>query len=181
MSTVKIHEQQKEWGLKAGAGIAVFLLCYMAMIHPVFREITDLRQNIADSQKRHELYREIQGLKESLGDSEKSLAMLTERSQLLGKISDIAGRTQLHVETLTPRTEPEGGYVKLKIEMEGQGDFFSLLKFLQALEKSGEAIKIMEVSLLWKPSSDPKKNRYPLRIQIAFETFLKQRDKKNNV
>ncbi len=180
MSTVKINEQQKEWAIKAAAGVATFVLCYAVMIQPVFQEITTLRQSITDSQKRIELYREIQGLRESLDAHEGVLATLTERSQLLGKISDIAGRTELHVETLTPRTESDGGYTKLKMEMNGQGTFFSLLKFLQAVEKFGGAIKVRDISILWKPSSSPQEGKYSLQIQLVFETLLKQRAKKNN-
>ena len=181
MAIVKIHEQQKEWAIKIAAGIATILCCYLVMIQPVFQNIATLRQSIVDSQKRRELYQEVQNLKKSLDSQESVLATLTERSQLLGKISDIAGRTQLQVETLTPRTEPDGGYIKLKMEMAGQGNFFSLLKFLQAVEKSGAAIKVRDVSLLWKPSSDSQEDPYPLQLQLTFETFLKQRVKKNNV
>ena len=179
---MKIHEQQKEWAIKAAAGVATFLFCYIVMIHPVFRDIGSAHQKIAESQNRRELYREVQGLKEELDSSESALATLTERSQLLGKISDIAGRTQLLVETLTPRTEPDGSYVRLKMEMRGQGNFFLLLKFLQAVEKIGSAINVRDVSLLWNASlaSQKGKGQYPLQIQLEFETLLKQRVKKNN-
>jgi Tfp pilus assembly protein PilO len=180
MSTVKIHEQQKEWAIKAAAGAVTLLFCYMVMIHPVFRDIATLHQNIMDSQKRSELYRQVQSLQAGLDSRESSLATLTERSQLLGKISDIAGRTKVHVEMLTPRTEPDQGYVKLRMEMEGQGTFFSLLKFLQAVDKIGAAIKVRDVSLLWNAPTDPQKGKYFLQIQIVFETFLKQREKKKN-
>jgi Tfp pilus assembly protein PilO len=184
MSTAKINEQQKEWAIKAAAGIAVFMLCYATMISPVFQDIAALRQSIADSQKRRELYSEVQSLKADLDSSESVLATLTERSQLLGKISDIAGQTQLHVETLTPRTEPEGGYIRLRMEMDGRGTFFSLLKFLQEVEKMNAAIRVRDVSMLWDASSASKKGskerKSLLQIQMMFETFLKQRIKKNN-
>ncbi len=189
---VKIHEQQKEWAIKAAAGIVTLFFCYMVTVSPVLRQIALLHQSIRDSQKRTELYREIQALKESLDSNESVLATLTERSQLLGKISDIAGQTQLHVETLTPRTEPNGGYIKLRMEMEGQGNFFSLLQFLQAVEKIGGAIKIRDVSALGKsfsssqergfsPNPQGQEGEHSLQIQLVFETLLKQRVKKNNV
>lgn len=180
MLTVRISEQQKEWAIKVAAGIVTFVFCYGVMVNPVFRDIAGFRQSIQDSKKRTELYQDVQGLKEKLDKSESVFAMLTERSQLLGKISDIAGRNQIRVQTLTPRTGPEGGYVKLKIEMDGQGSFFSLLKFLQAVEKIGAAIKVRDVSILWKPSSNAEEGKYALQIQLVFETFLKQRVKKNN-
>ena len=180
MSTVKIYEQQKELAIKAAAGVAVIILCYAVMINPVFQDIATLRQSIKDSQQRRELYGQIRDLKHSQSNSESPLATITERSQLLGKISDIAGRTQLHVETLAPQTEPEGNYTRLRMEMDGQGTFFSLLKFLQAIEKIGPAIKVKDVTILWNPDTSPQARQYPLQIQLAFETLLKQRIKNEN-
>lgn len=181
MPTVKINEQQKEWAVKIAVGLATILFCYWVMIQPVFQDITNMHRSIVDVKRRSELYREVRALKKSLDDGERPLATLTERSQLLGKVSDIVGRNQLRVETLTPRTAPDGAYTKLKMEMVGRGNFFSLVKFLQAIEKSGTEIKVRDISILWKPFSDPQKNRYPLQIQIVFETLLKQQIRKNNV
>ena len=64
--------------------------------------------------------------------------------------------------------------------MDGQGTFFSLLKFLQGIEKIGPAIKVKDVTILWNPDPNPQARRYPLQIQLAFETLLKQRIKKEN-
>lgn len=175
MLTVKIHEQQREWAIKAGAGLVALIFCYSVMIHPVFRDIAVLRQSIVDSNKRLELHREVEGLKGSLAGSERALATITDRSMLLGKISDIASQNQIDVATLTPRTEPDGGYVKLKIEMEGRGSFFSLIKFLKAVEKIAIPTKVRDVSVLRQASSDGFDEKYPLQIHLVFETFLKQR------
>ncbi|MFA5105232.1 MAG: type 4a pilus biogenesis protein PilO [Candidatus Margulisiibacteriota bacterium] len=180
MLTLHIHEQQKEWAIKIVAGIVMFTFCYITMIHSAFHDIATLRQAIVDSQKRRELYREVQSLKESLDSSESVFATLTERSQLLGKISDIAGWTQLRIATLTPHTEPEGGFIKLRMEMDGQGNFFSLLKFLQAVEKMGAMIKVKEVSILRNLSAASDDGKDSLQIRLVFETFLKQRIKKND-
>lgn len=180
MPILKIHEQQKEWAIKAAAGIATFILCYAVMIHPVFHDVTVLRQDILRSKNRSDLYREIGSLKENLERSETSLATLTERSQILGRISDIAARTQLHIETLTPRTEPDGGYTRLKMDLDGQGTFFSLLKFLQAVEKNKAAIKVRNIFVTWKPSMDLQEDKNSLEMQLVFETLLKPRAKKNN-
>ena len=181
MSTVKLNEQQKEWVVKTATGMVVLTFCYLSMIHPVFRDSTLLNQNILDSQKRIKLFRELRDLSASLDSMENVLATLTERSEILGRISDIAGRNQIRVQTLTPRTEPGGEYVNLRIDMDGQGSFLSLLKFLQAIEKIGAGIKIKNVSMLWKPSSSPQDSKYPLQIQLVFQTFLKQRARKDNV
>jgi hypothetical protein len=180
MSILKIHEQQKEWAIKAAAGVAVSIFFFTTMVQPLFQDIVILRQGVMSSQKRYELYKEIQSLKESLANSEESLATLAERSQLLGRISDVAGRTQIRLSTLTPRTEPTGGFITLKMEMSGQGTFFSLLKFLKAIEKIGSMIKVKDLSTLWNPSSRYHENKDSLQIQLVLETLLKQRAKKNN-
>lgn len=178
----KIYEQQKEWAIKGAVGVAACVLCYAVMIHPIFPGMVTLRQNIIDSQKRRELYREVQNLTDSLSGSERVLATLTERSQLLAKISDIAGGNGISVETLTPRTEPDGAYVKLRMQMEGRGDFFAVIKFLQAVEKIGDEIQVAAVSIMWKPSVGPQEDRDPLLVKIVFETLLlQQAAKKNNV
>ena len=181
MAVVKFNEQQKELAIKGSVGIATAILCYMVMIGPVFQDIALLHQSIVNSKKRVELYRGIQEMNTSLESSESVLATINERSQLLGKVSDTAGRNQIRVQTLTPRTEQVGEYVKLRVEMDGQGSFFSLIKFLQAVEKIGAAVKIRDVSVLWKPSPKLQESKYSLQIHLVFETFLKQRAKKNNV
>ncbi len=177
MPTVKINEQQKEWAIKAAAGMVACLFCYIVLIHPVFRDIAISRQSIIDSQKRNELYREVRGLRESLDSRERVLSTVAERAQIIEKVSALAGKNQLRVETLTPRSELDGEYTKLKMEMNGQGTFFSLLKFLRAVEKIGASIKVRDISLLWNPSLDAKVGEYFLRIQLELETYLKQRIK----
>jgi len=179
MPDVKITEQQKELAIKAGAGLATLVLCYMVMIGPVFRDIAFLQQSILNSQKRTELYREIQDMSASLNSKENMLAANAERSQILGKISDIVGRNQIRVQNLTPKTEPAGEYIKLRIEMDGQGSFFSLIKSLKEVEKNEPSIKIRDVSILWKPFPKAQEAKYLLQIHLVFETFLKQRAQKN--
>ena len=181
MATMKINEQQMEWMIKGAAGIVTLVLSYAILIQPVFSDIAALRQGIVDSRKRIALFREVKSLRGNLTALEKDLALLTDRSLLLGKISDIAGRTQLEFETLTPRTQPEGAYTRLKIEAEGKGFFFSLLKFLETVEKLGSAIKVRDVSILKQSSVDAPEGKRFLQIHLVFETFLKQRDKKKNV
>lgn len=180
MATVKITEQQQEWMIKGGAGLATLIFCYVVIIQPVFMDIATLRQGIVDSRKRIELFREVKGFQGELAGFEKNLATVTDRSLMLGKISDIAGRAKLEFDSLTPRTEPGGDYMRLKIEADGKGTFFSLLKFLETVEKLDMAIKVRDVSILKKISQKNPKNRYFLQIHLVFETFLKARGNKIN-
>jgi hypothetical protein len=181
MPVLKIHEQQKEWAIKAAAGTVTALLCYAVMVHPVFQDRAFLRQKIADSQKRVALYREVLALTENLTGREKALAALNDRSVLLGRISDLANQNQIDIQTLTPRTSPEGNYLKLQVELQGTSSFFSALKFLQAVEKMNAAVKVKEISILRQRSQETPGKKYPLQVHLVFETFLKQRVKKDNV
>ena len=117
-------------------------------------------------------------MQESLKRSERFLATVSERSQLLARISDIAGNAQLSIDSLTPRTEAEGGYVRLRMDLDGRADFFPLIKFLRAVEKIGPEIKIKDISISWKPSVQEDKD--PLQVRIMFETLLMQRALKKN-
>ena len=180
MLTLKIREGDKELMLKAAAGVAMSILFYAVVVQPVFQEILVARQEVKNSEKRLELHREIQGLKKDLEKRESPLATLTERSQLLGRISDVAGQTQIRFGTLTPRTEPDGGFLKLKVEMDGRGSFFSLLKFLLAIEKTQSVVKVKDMSMLWNSFSKQPEGRESLQIQLVFETLLKPKVKKND-
>lgn len=180
MAILKIREQQKEWALKAAVALAAIVLCFLTLIHPMLQNIAVLHQTILDSQTRSQLFREIQELNKNVGAGESSLPTVMDRSMLLGKISDIASRTKVDVGTLTPRTEPDGGYIKLKIEMEGTGSFFALLNFLQSIEKLSTSLKVKDVAVLRQVSETPQVGKNVLQIHIVFETFLKQRTKKDN-
>ena len=180
MATVKMHEQQKEWVIKAAAGVITCVCCYGMMLHSAFPEVAILRQSIADSQKRSDLYREVRDLSENMKQRERILATLLERSQVLARISDIAGRNQITVDSLTPRSEPDGGYIKMRMDLEGRANFFPLLKFLRAVEKIGPEIKIRDVSVTWKPGQDSQSVKKPLQIRIVFETLLMQRASQKN-
>ena len=178
MASVKIKERQKEWAIKASAGIAAIIFCYIAMIHPGFQDIKTLRQRIVDSQQRFDLYQTIQKLKADLGAREDALATVPDRAMLLGRISDIAGQAQVDVGTLTPRTEPEGAYIKLSIEMDGRSSFFSLINFLASIEKIDGWLKVRDISVSRLNFTKPEEEKRPLRVHIMFETLLKQRIKK---
>jgi hypothetical protein len=145
------------------------------MIHPAFQDIAFFRQRIVDSQKRIELHREMLTLKENLINGETNLAVLTDRSVLLGKISDLANQNQIDIQTLTPRTDPEGDYLRLQIELQGRSSFFSMLKFLQAIEGIDAAVKIKDITLLRQRPEDAPGEKYPLQVHLVFETLLKKR------
>lgn len=181
MLAIKIKEQQKEQLIKIAVGLSIFAICYSVIIQPVFQDVTFLRQKVLDSKKRLDLYQEIRDFKENLSNFENSLTTTKNRSMLLGKMSDLANQSGLKVQTLTPKTAPEGEYIKLSIELEGKGSFFSLLKFFKAMESEGAALIVRSISLLRQGSLRTEEEKYPLQIQIELVTFLKQGTKKNNV
>lgn len=180
MSNPKINEQQKEWAIKGGVGIVTALLCYAVLIGPCFQGIASLRAEISDSEKRIELHRKMLALSDSMMTSERSLSSVADRSVLIGRISDFANQNHIDVQTLTPKTDPVGNYVKLQIELQGRSTFFSILKFLQAVEEIDTAIKVKDISILRQRPQEGEAQQYPLQAQFLFETLLKQQAKKKN-
>jgi type II secretory pathway component PulM len=177
MLTMKLKEQQKEQWIKAGVGLLMIVICYVLIFQPAFRDVAFLQQKILDSKKRLDLYQDIQGSKKSLATLESSLATAQDRTVILGKISDLASQSQIKVQTLNPKTQPEGEYSRLNIELVGRGSFFSLLKFFRAIEGASVSLKATNISLLRQSSSMLGEEKYPLQIQIGLGTFLKQRSK----
>ena len=122
---MNLKEQQKERGIKIGVGVLMFAICYTLIFQPAFRDAVFLRQKILDSKKRLNLYQEIRDSRKSLVGLESSLATAQARAAVLGKISDLASQSQIKVQTMNPKTEPEGEYSRLSIELVGRGSFFS--------------------------------------------------------
>jgi hypothetical protein len=178
---MKIHEQHKEWAIKIGVGVLAMIFFYAILVQPVFQKVFAMRQGVSDAMKRKDFYKELQAILEIMAEKEAALATITERSQILGRISDIAEKAKVRIATLTPRTEPLGGYVRLRMEMEGQGSFFSLLKFLQAIEKTQPALRAREVSTLVPPALGSAEDQGLLHLQLGFETLLKQNVKRKYV
>ncbi len=174
---MKFKARQQEQAVYIAVGVAMCLLCYSLIIRPAFQDIFFLRQEVSDSQKRLDLYQEIGDMELSLANFEKSLATVQDRSALLSKISDFANQSQINIQTLTPRTEPDGIYSRLSISLEGKGSFFSLLKFFKMLETGSTSISVGNISLLRQSSVRPGEEKYPLQVQIGMTTLLKQRAK----
>jgi type II secretory pathway component PulM len=59
MSFLKVREGEKEWILKAAAGVVVSILLYAVVVQPVFQDILTARQDLINSKKRLETYKEI--------------------------------------------------------------------------------------------------------------------------
>lgn len=180
MPAMKIYEQHKEWAIKIAVGVVAMVFSYSLMVSPVFKSVVVMRQGVDDAKKRAVFYGDLQNLTREISAKEEALATITERSQILGRISDIAEKSKVRIATLTPRTEPNEGYVRLRMEMTGQGSFFSLLKFLQGIEKTKPALRVREVSTLVPPSSPTSEDQNLLHLQLGFETLLRQNVKKRN-
>lgn len=180
MQAIKIHVQHKEWAIKTAAGVVAMVFFYAIMVAPVFKNVVVMRQGVDDAKKRAEFYKELQSLSREILEKEAALATVTERSQILGRVSDIAEKSKVRIATLTPRTEPNEGYARLRMEMAGQGSFFSLLKFLQGIEKTKPVLRVREVSTLVPPSSSTMEDQNALHLQLGFETLLRQNVKKKN-
>ena len=178
MAMIQIKEQQKEIAIKVALAVVLVAALFVMAVLPPIRESAKLRVEIQESQERLELHSDLSRAKKNLQTLEATLGSLSGRSALLGKISDIATKKQLEVQTLTPKTIDEGNYVRFKIEMEATATFFSMVKFLQAMESISPPIGVKDVTLLRRDAK--RKGRLEgkrLQVQLILETFLMKQKK----
>lgn len=178
MAIVQIKEQQKEVLVKISVGIAMVFACYFLTIHPSFPQFEILRRNLVDSKKKIEIHEFMKTQYEKLSGLENSLASLQDRSVILGKISDFASKEKIDIQGITPRTQSADDYVKLNIEIEGKGTFFSLTRFLKALEEMQPVIGVRDISALRQRFEDSKNRSRNLQVHLILETYLKQKQRK---
>lgn len=172
MDILKLKEQHKELLVKVGVAAGSVAFLFLVMIQPAFRDITFLRRNIQDSQTRLKLYREIKGFKTELSGMEKPLAASTDRGMVVGKISDIANRSDLNVQRLTPKTASGDHYIVLTVEIDAESSFFSLIKFLNALEILEPPVAVKNISLARQQNVSSKETAGLLKLRLNLETYL---------
>lgn len=179
MAGLKMNEQQQEMMIKVCSGLLMVAVFYGVIINPSFSEIALLKKKIQDTQKHVELLGVVDGLEKELSTSEKSLGSLNDRSLVLGRVSEIAHKNRLEIQSMTPRTQPADHYVRLRIDVDSQGTFRSLLRFLQAIEKDGFVFVTRDFSLTQQNTQVPKGRPVILQIHFALEVYLKQKTENN--
>lgn len=193
MTIIKLSEQQKEMGLKIGAGILMIAIFYIVLINPASKELTFLRGNIYNTEKRLVLLEEVKKLQNDLTGMSLSLGDVGDSPVILGKISEFAQRDQLDIQSIVPKTQNTGNYVLLRLEVNGQGSFFSLIKFLKDIDaanifvvrdfsltqkKTDSSNEDYRGSLKGKPKENLKGDKKLLQVQLVLETYLEQKNKK---
>ncbi|MBU9888438.1 MAG: type 4a pilus biogenesis protein PilO [Candidatus Omnitrophica bacterium] len=172
---IKFKEHQKEIAVKIAVGIGAVVLGFMLVVNPFLREVRDQKRKIDDSRAQSDLFVAAEISKARLEKLERFFLSAADRSVILGKISDAASREKLDVETITPRTEPAGDYVKLTVELNARGSFFQLVKFLKSTDTFNPAIRIKGVSLSRNQQGRKKDDK--LQATVTLETYLKQKVK----
>ena len=173
--TTQIREQHKEIAIKIALAAGLCVLLFHLIIRPVFSQRAFLRQQIRDSQTRLELFQEVRRLKDELVVAEEPFPALATRSSMVGKISDMANKNKIDVQSLTPRTIPDGTYTNLKIDMAAQASFFSLVQFLKDVEAFEPPLNVSNLSLIqpqraYSDSDGDKAGM--LQVRLSMDTYL---------
>jgi len=185
MSSLKLNEQKQEWLIKGLSGVVVFVVCLRFMVLPFFWDMVLYKQRAVEDQERLGLFQDMHALSKKVASMEASLATSTDRSLMLGKISDIATKHHIDIQNLAPRTSKEGAYINLKVDINAMGNFLTLLDFLQAVEALEPPMIARDLTL----SSGRSKGRSAeigkggeaLNIKLVLGSYLKQpREKKNS-
>jgi len=179
MAALRIREQHKDLAIKILLAVGLCTAFFYALIRPVFSESILLRQQIQDSQAKIKLSKDVQQLKDELQVAEQPFAAMSMRSSLVGRISDIANKKKLDVQTLTPKTTPEGEYVVIKVEISAQAPFFSLLNFLKDMETLEPPFSVSSLSLVQLPYVRTRENPSgKQQIRLSMETLLLKQARK---
>jgi hypothetical protein len=175
MATMQIREQHKEIAIKIALAAGLCAVFFHFIIQPVFSESVLLKQQVQESHARLELFQDVRRLKDELSVAEETFPVLASRSSMVGRISDIANKNGIDVQTLTPKTIPEGEYTDLRIELSAQASFFPLMKFLKELEAFEPPLNVSNLSLSQFQRSysgmDGGRDEM-LQVHLSMDTYL---------
>jgi hypothetical protein len=175
MATIQIRERHKEIAIKIALAAGLCAVFFHFIIRPVFSESVFLKQQVQESHARLELFQDVHRLKDELSVAEEPFPVLASRSSMVGKLSDIANKNKIDVQTLTPKTIPEGEYTNLRIELSAQASFFPLMKFLKELEAFEPPLNVSNLSLSQFQRSysgaDEEKDGM-LQVHLSLDTYL---------
>ncbi len=173
MANFELKEQHKEIIIKVMAGALFFIMGYLMTVKPAFESMNGLRANLQTAKQRLTLHREINDLKTQLAVQEKLFSNEEDRSLILGQISSKANEAKISIQSLVPKTETIGNYQKLRIEIDGKGAFFSIVKFLKLLETLQPVLTIKDMTMIQSRLGDPKIKIPQLQLHVVLETYLK--------
>lgn len=177
MLRLHLEEREKEWLVKLGAGLLAAGLCFGIILFPMIQDIVKLQEKISKDRQRIDLLREVRSLEKEVAGLEAPLAAWTDRSLMMGKIADVADKSGVRVQNLVPRTVREGAYVRLSVEVEGNGTFFDQLRFLKALEVLTPPIRVRDLSLVRDGTKNLLQSSRPkaesLKGRFVVEGYLK--------
>jgi hypothetical protein len=171
MATMQIKEQHKEIAIKIALAAVLCAVFFHFIIRSVYSESSLLKQQIQESNARLELFREVRRLKDELMVAEESFPALATRSSIVGKISDMANKNKMDVQSLTPKTIPDGEYINFKIELLAQANFFLLLQFLKGIEAFEPPLNVSNLSLSQSQQTGGEQNQM-LQVRLSLDTCL---------
>lgn len=176
MARFIIKERHKEYLIFASVWVACGLLAFSVMVKPVFRDISWLRQEIRTAGEKIKLYRETLQLNEKIEKLESVLADRPERSMLIARVSDLAGKSGVEVQGINPKIEAAGQYEKLRMEVDFKSYFFGVLKMLQEIQSLQPLMDVQEISLTQTRSLFPESTEGDGMLQgkLVIMTYLKQ-------
>lgn len=174
MAMTGFKENQKELAIKIVVMLLSMAVLYGVVIHPALREMTLLRASVQNTQARLALIDEVRVLQGELEGFEKPLAVSGDNSLILGDLSRLATKNQLDIQSMVPKIQSFDDYNSLRVDMGGEGSFFSLMKFLKDLDAT-QIFVVRDFSISLQKGDLQKEKTRLLQIHIIVETYLKQK------
>lgn len=170
-----LKERNKEWVILAAVAIASIVGFYLILINPAVKEVHVLRERIHSSQQKFELSQSLVSLSAKLKDLESAFAGAEARPLLVGMISELAGKEKVSIQSVTPRTEPVGQFVKLQLEVDIKSSFPELVRYLKAIETVSPVFNVKDISLSKALKEfEGKKDPRSVQSKLILETLLLQ-------
>jgi type II secretory pathway component PulM len=181
MAGTTLKTRHLEWLIGAGVAAVCVAASFFLLIRPVTQEIQSLHRGISQAKEKITLYNSVKEMKVTVRSLESSLAMVSDRSMLVNAVSDLATKSGITIQGITPRTEVIGEYAKMRMEIEMKCPYFSLIKFLKALQDTKVPLDIPDITLTQPGVLDmPQENRGKgLQGRMTVGTLLKQKAAKS--
>lgn len=176
MAEFELKERNKEWAIMGAVAAAAIVLFYLLLINPVVSETRVLHESLRASQSKLELSQRLVTLSGKLKNLEGSFGGSEDRPLLVSTVSELAGREQVSVQSVTPKTEKAGPFVKLQLEIDLKSSFPELVRYLKAVESASPVLNVKDISLSkavrdFESRSDPRS----VQSKLVLETLLLQK------
>ena len=190
--------EQKTLALVIGLGLVTLWMYFSFIVSPLIREIGDLGRQVRDAREQLKVVRvstanettlrdQQRQLQEGVGSMQQLLPSEEELPAVIESLSDLAGQSQVKIQTIFPqRPGSDGGrkdkdkgpvgepkqpeiYKEVMIQIDALAGFHQLGSFLSQVEQAEKPMRVAGLRITQDPK-ETKRQRVKLLLQSYFTT-----------